>query len=77
MRRYIRLVQLHSEEPTVTREASDLAAHHFGLDRRIRSLPPLPAVVTRLLPLDPGDDFYLDHVYRLARQDPTLTVRAP
>ncbi len=59
----------------MTREASDLAAHHFGLDRRIRSLPPLPAVVTRLLPLDPGDDFYLDHVYRLARQDPTLSVR--
>jgi putative nucleotidyltransferase with HDIG domain len=59
----------------MTRESRAVAANRSTIDERLKSLPPLPAVVSRLLPLDPDDDFYLDHVYRLARQDPTLSVR--
>jgi putative nucleotidyltransferase with HDIG domain len=59
----------------VTPETEGTGANRSTIDQQLRSLPLLPAVLVRLLALNPGGDDYLDEVYRLARQDPTLSVR--
>jgi len=46
----------------------DLAAH-------AEQLPLLPAVVMRVLALDPRNDRYFDDLVALAEEDPTFTVR--
>lgn len=61
---------MESDDISAARQARyrDATAH---LDR----LPLLPAVVTRLMLLDPGDDHYFETVQQLGEQDPPFAAR--
>ncbi len=60
---------------TALPDTEAVARNRSDIEQHLKLLPLLPAVVTRLLALNPGDDDYMDEVYKLARQDPTLSVR--
>lgn len=46
-----------------------------NFDKKIEDLPVLPAVVSRLLALNPNDDNHFEDVLKLSQEDPTFALR--
>jgi len=45
------------------------------LEKKLEELPLLPAVIVRLLALDPNDENYFEELLELAQEDPTFALR--
>jgi len=46
-----------------------------AIKQNLATLPLLPSVISKLMVIHPDDDNFLDEVYKVARQDPTFSIR--